>query len=91
MDLRSKLLVPLAVFRLSYSAGQKVNEEEATARREMLRSVVEEESDVYFTTSRLLDDGVIDPRQTRNVLGFCLSVCYGDEVKGGNLYGVSRM
>jgi hypothetical protein len=39
----------------------------------------------------MLDDGVIDPRDTRNVVGFCLNVIHGREVKGGNLYGISRM
>lgn len=34
---------------------------------------------------------IIDPRDTRNIISFCLSVIYNDEIKGGNLYGVSRM
>lgn len=57
----------------------------------MFRSLVEQESDVYFTSSRMLDDGIIDPRDTRYVLGICLSVIYGNTVFGGNTYGVSRM
>lgn len=57
----------------------------------MFKTLVEDESDVYFTSSRMIDDGVIDPRDTRSVLGICLSVVYGAEVKGGNTYGVSRM
>ncbi|KAG0051953.1 hypothetical protein BGZ83_003172 [Gryganskiella cystojenkinii] len=57
----------------------------------MFQAMVESESDVYWTSSRCIDDGVIDPRETRTILGFCLSVCYNTEVKGGNLYGVSRM
>jgi len=31
--------------------------------------------DVFTTSAHVLDDGVIDPRDTRNVLGFVLSVC----------------
>jgi acetyl-CoA carboxylase carboxyltransferase component len=72
-------------------AGRKFDEEAAAARKAMLHSIVEAESDVYYTSSRLLDDGIIDPRDTRAILGICLSVVYGAEVKGGNLYGVSRM
>lgn len=72
-------------------SGREIDEEQATARKEMFRSVVEEESDVYWTSSRVLDDGIIDPRETRTIIGFCLSVIYNNEVKGGNLYGVSRM
>jgi acetyl-CoA carboxylase carboxyltransferase component len=60
-------------------------------RKEMFRSLVEQESDVYYTSSRMLDDGIIDPRDTRLILAFCLTVIHGNEVRGGNLYGVSRM
>ncbi len=53
--------------------------------------MVENESDVYWTSSRLLDDGIIDLRMTRVILGFCLSIIYNEKVKGGGLGGVSRM
>ena len=72
-------------------AGGKVNEEMAEAQKSMMRSMVENTSNVYYTSSRCIDDGVIDPRDTRNVIGFCLSVVYSQVVQGGNLYGVSRM
>ena len=72
-------------------SGKKINEEVATERKEMFRSLVEEESDVYYTSSRMLDDGVIDPRDTRVVIALCLQIIHGNAVKGGNLYGVSRM
>ncbi|CAG8435835.1 6880_t:CDS:2 [Diversispora eburnea] len=71
--------------------GKKFNEEAAQASKTMLASIVEEESDVYWTTSRVFDDGVIDPRMTRVIIGFCLSVIYNEKVKGGSLGGVSRM
>ena len=70
--------------------GVKVDEQKAEFAKQMLVSNVETTSDVYYTSSRCLDDGVIDPRDTRTVLSFCLSVIYNNEVKGGNLYGVSR-
>lgn len=63
----------------------------AEARKQKLTKQIEEESSVYYTSSRIIDDGVIDPRHTRFVVGFCLSVIYTNEVKGGNLYGTSRM
>ncbi|TPX64978.1 acetyl-CoA carboxylase [Spizellomyces sp. 'palustris'] len=72
-------------------ANRKVDEEALAARLEVFRSAVAAEQDVYFTSSRLLDDSIIDPRDTRDILGICLSVIYGAEVKGGNLYGVARM
>ncbi|KAF9987063.1 hypothetical protein BGZ65_005258, partial [Modicella reniformis] len=72
-------------------SGKVIDEEMAKASMEMFQAMVENESDVYWTSSRCFDDGVIDPRDTRTILGFCLSVCYNVPVKGGNLYGVSRM
>ncbi|KAJ3409344.1 Acetyl-coenzyme A carboxylase carboxyl transferase subunit beta 2 [Chytridiales sp. JEL 0842] len=70
---------------------RQLDEEMLTGRLEMFRSAVDAEQDVYYTSARCLDDGVIDPRQTRDILGMCLEICHGAEVKGGNLYGVSRM
>ncbi|KAG0250232.1 hypothetical protein DFQ27_009501 [Actinomortierella ambigua] len=72
-------------------AGRKIDEEKAKVASSMFQAMVEAESDVYWTSSRCIDDGIIDPRETRTVLGFCLNVCYNTEVKGGNQYGVSRM
>ena len=49
-----------------------------TARHERLREDIlqkyETESSAYFSTSRLWDDGVIDPAQTRDIVGMALSV-----------------
>ncbi|KAI9024390.1 carboxyl transferase [Phycomyces nitens] len=72
-------------------AGIKIDEELAGQRKAMFQMSVEEESDVYYTSSRLLDDGIIDPRDTRTVIGFCLEVVYNTVVEGGNIYGISRM
>ncbi|KAI9331757.1 carboxyl transferase [Obelidium mucronatum] len=73
------------------NAKRRVNEDNLAQRLSLFREAVNQEQDVYYTSARILDDGIIDPRQTRDVLGICLEVCYGNEVKGGNLYGVSRM
>ena len=34
-----------------------------------------EQADPFFGTARIWDDGLIEPADTRNVLGLCLSVC----------------
>jgi geranyl-CoA carboxylase beta subunit len=46
-----------------------------------------------FGTARLWDDGLIDPRDTRRVLGFCLSICKEAEVRNlkPNSFGVARL
>ena len=33
------------------------------------------QSDAFYTSGRLLDDGVIDPRDTRRVLGLAFDIC----------------
>jgi 3-methylcrotonyl-CoA carboxylase beta subunit len=38
------------------------------------RRQFEEQSDPYYATARLWDDGVIEPAQTRDVLGLCLEL-----------------
>ena len=44
-----------------------------------------------FHTGPLDDDGVIDPGDTRTVLGIALSACHSGEVKGTDGFGVFRM
>ncbi len=39
-----------------------------------LKTQIEHESSAWYSTSRLWDDGIIDPKETRNVLGFSLSI-----------------
>ena len=41
--------------------------------RALVEAQIESESLPFFLSGRLYDDGVIDPRDTRTVLGLCLS------------------
>lgn len=50
----------------------------------------EQQSSVYYSSSRLWDDGIIDPADTRKILGIVLSVCANKET-GDPQYGVFRM
>jgi len=54
---------------------------------------MEGESTALYATARLWDDGLIDPRDTRKVLGFCLSICReaGLRPLKANTFGVGRM
>jgi len=51
----------------------------------------EKESLALYATGRVADDGIIDPRDTRTVLGITLSACHNAEVRGADGYGVFRM
>ncbi len=56
-----------------------------------LEAQVERESTALFATGRIWDDGIIDPRETRTVLGIALSAVHTNEVKGTSSFGVFRM
>ncbi len=45
------------------------------AQSAQIVEVFERQADVFYTSGLLLDDGVIDPRDTRAVLALCLSLC----------------
>lgn len=51
----------------------------------------EEEGNPLYSTSRLWDDGIIDPKDTRRILGLCLSTSMNDEIERGSNFGVFRM
>ncbi|GLW65153.1 acetyl-CoA carboxylase carboxyltransferase subunit [Actinomadura rubrobrunea] len=71
--------------------GQEYDEEQDRAMREMVEAQIEAESLPFFLSGRLYDDGVIDPRDTRTVLGICLSVIHNAPVAGAEGFGVFRM
>jgi geranyl-CoA carboxylase beta subunit len=51
------------------------------AQSAQIVDVFERQADVFYTSGLLLDDGVIDPRDTRVVLAMCLSICLEAEQK----------
>ena len=70
--------------------GLPVDEAKLTASRLALEAQIEAESDPYFATARLWDDGIIDPRETRTVLAISLSAAYSRPVEGTMEWGVFR-
>jgi acetyl-CoA carboxylase carboxyltransferase component len=71
--------------------GQEYDEEQDRGMREFVEASVEEQSLPFFLSGMLYDDGVIDPRDTRTVLGICLSVIANTTWKGAEGYGVFRL
>jgi acyl-CoA carboxylase subunit beta len=71
--------------------GKDYDEEADAGMREFVEQSVEEQSLPFFLSGMLYDDGVIDPRDTRTVLGICLSVIGNSTWKGAEGYGVFRM
>ena len=71
--------------------GQQVDEQADAALRAAIEAQIEAESLPMFLSGRLYDDGVIDPRDTRTVLGMCLSAIANAPIKGTSNFGVFRM
>ena len=64
--------------------------DEAEAFKAPIRDRYEQEGNPYYSTARLWDDGIIDPPETRQVLGLALSACLNAPVEETQ-YGVFRM
>jgi len=71
--------------------GQPYDEEADAGLRAFIEQSVEEQSLPFFLSGMLYDDGVIDPRDTRTVLGICLSVIDNATFSGTDRFGVFRM
>ncbi len=71
--------------------GQPYDEEGDAGMRAFVEQSVEEQSLPFFLSGMVYDDGVIDPRDTRTVLGICLSVIENAPVEGTDRFGVFRM
>lgn len=67
-----------------------LDEEELAQARSQILSQIQHESAPYFATARLWDDGILDPRDTRSVLGIALSICHTQEIQGSLAFGVFR-
>jgi geranyl-CoA carboxylase beta subunit len=73
--------------------GLPANDEALAAMSDALRKRLDAESAALFGTARLWDDGIIDPRDTRHVVGLCLQIAAEAErrVLRPNTFGVARL
>jgi acetyl-CoA carboxylase carboxyltransferase component len=72
-------------------AGREFDVGADERQRAAVEAQIDKESHAFFVTARLYDDGLIDPRDTRTVLGIALSAAHSDIVAGQRGYGVFRM
>ena len=57
----------------------------------MVEDAAEKLSHALVASSMLTDDGIIDPRDTRSIITFCLSICSNEVIKGAKEFGVFRL
>ena len=74
-------------------AGRAVDHAALVAQENRVIAQFDRESKALFATARIYDDGLIDPRDSRKVLAFCLSICREAEMRRLNRtsFGVARM
>jgi acetyl-CoA carboxylase carboxyltransferase component len=70
--------------------GAEVDEQRLDVMKQMIEGQIENESNAFFASARLWDDGIIDPRDTRTVVALSLSVAYNAPVEGTTSWGVFR-
>jgi geranyl-CoA carboxylase beta subunit len=73
--------------------GLPANDEALAAMSDALRKRLDAESTALFGTARLWDDGIIDPRDTRRILGLCLQIAAEAAARTlrPNTFGVARL
>jgi len=71
--------------------GEKFDEKADAEIVKMVENAAEQMSLGLVASSMITDDGIIDPRDTRTIIGFCLSVINDSEIKGASEFGVFRL
>jgi geranyl-CoA carboxylase beta subunit len=73
--------------------GQEVDEAAIKGQEEWLANHFDSQSSAFYTSGHLMDDGMIDPRQTRNTLGFLLQTVWETRHRTvrPSIFGIARM
>ena len=71
--------------------GQKFDEKADEQIKKMVIDYLEGMSLGLVASSMVTDDGIIDPRDTRDIIGFCLSIVSNQPIEGAKEYGVFRL
>lgn len=73
--------------------GFEVDEAKLSERKAALLAHFEQQESAFYTSGQMLDMGIVDPRDTRKIIGFALDTCRearGREVRT-NTFGIGRM
>ncbi len=73
--------------------GVEVDEKHLAQQEATVTALYDKQSDAFYTSGRMLDDGIIDPRDTRKVLGMALQTCWESRRRKvfPNTFGIGRM
>lgn len=72
--------------------GKPLSEKELDSMQAQIEEHFSRQESAFYSGGRLLNHGVIDPRDTRRVLGFCLATCLESRERTlqANTFGVAR-
>jgi acetyl-CoA carboxylase carboxyltransferase component len=73
------------------ASGKEFDEAKDAARTAAIESQIDRESHAFFMSGKVYDDGIINPIDTRTVLGISLSAAHNNPVEGRRGFGVFRM
>lgn len=75
------------------AAGQQVDEAALAKQEAKLTALFDNQSSAFYTSGHMMDDGVIDPRQARNTLGFLLETVWESRNRTvrPNSFGIARL
>ena len=82
------------VARGKAAASGKEPDEKALAQQEAyLANIFDSQSDAFYTSGHMMDDGMIDPRDSRKTLGFLLETVWETRHRSvrPNSFGIARM
>ncbi len=73
--------------------GQEPDRDALSQMEQGIIKRMDKESEALFATARLWDDGLIDPRDTRKILSYCLSIATEGDARttNTNTFGIGRM
>ncbi|MFW5691066.1 MAG: carboxyl transferase domain-containing protein [Chloroflexota bacterium] len=86
----ANVLLTIKRDQLERQGEPDLTEQEQADFKQPILDKYEREGEPYYSTARLWDDGIIDPAQTRRVLGLALSACLNQPITPTR-YGVFRM
>jgi acetyl-CoA carboxylase carboxyltransferase component len=88
----ASVLISVKNEQLSREGKGPLSPDEEAAIKKPILAAAEQEGSAYHSTANLWDDGILDPVQTRDVLGLALSAaCNAPLRSGGHGYGLFRM
>jgi 3-methylcrotonyl-CoA carboxylase beta subunit len=75
---------------LRYKGKEPMSEDQVAEFQKPILEKYEKEGSAYYSTARIWDDGIIEPHQTRDILGLALATSHNKEYDDTN-FGVFRM